>query len=89
MSLGLECFSGGYTQPRSQVIMQHFLQNGELLAISPGGVREALFSDEYYTMIWNGRRGFAKVALEAQVVSDYILRKCSCRNLLFVNLQKI
>lgn len=70
------------------VIMQHFLQNGELLAISPGGVREALFSDEYYTMIWNGRRGFAKVALEAQVVSDCILRNCS-RNLLFVNLQKI
>ena len=88
MSLGLECFSGGYTQPRSQVIMQHFLQNGELLAISPGGVREALFSDEYYTMIWNGRRGFAKVALEAQVVSDCILRNCS-RNLLFVNLPKI
>jgi len=41
------------------------------LAISPGGVREALFSDEYYTMIWNGRRGFAKVALEAKVVRYY------------------
>lgn len=41
------------------------------MAISPGGVREALFSDEYYTMIWNGRRGFAKVALEAKVVSNY------------------
>ena len=45
------------------------LQNGEWLAISPGGVREALFSDEYYTMIWNSRKGFAKVALEAKVVS--------------------
>ena len=45
------------------------LKNGELLAISPGGVREALFSDENYKMIWNGRKGFAKVAIEAKVVS--------------------
>lgn len=43
-------------------------QNGELLALSPGGVREALFSDEYYKLVWNGRLGFAKVAQEAQVV---------------------
>jgi len=45
----------------------NILKNGELLAISPGGVREALFSDENYKMIWNSRIGFAKVALKAQV----------------------
>lgn len=43
------------------------LRNGELLAVSPGGVREALFSDEHYNLMWNGRIGFAKVAQEAQV----------------------
>ena len=53
----------------SYTISVFLLQNGEWLAISPGGVREALFSDEYYTMIWNSRKGFAKVALEAKVVS--------------------
>ena len=43
-------------------------QDGELLAVSPGGVREALFSDENYKLVWSGRLGFAKVAQEAQVV---------------------
>ena len=45
-----------------------WFQDGELLAVSPGGVREALFSDEYYKLVWNGRLGFAKVAQDAQVV---------------------
>ncbi|CAH3161905.1 unnamed protein product [Porites lobata] len=57
----------GAVEGRSREQCVQILKNGELLAISPGGVREALFSDEYYTMIWNGRRGFAKVALEAKV----------------------
>ncbi|XP_046857388.1 transmembrane protein 68-like isoform X2 [Xenia sp. Carnegie-2017] len=43
------------------------LKRGELLALSPGGVREALFSDEHYQLVWNGRLGFAKVAHEAEV----------------------
>lgn len=43
------------------------LRNGELLAISPGGVYEAYFSTEYYNLIWRKRIGFAKVALEAKV----------------------
>lgn len=43
------------------------LKDGELLAVSPGGVREALFSDEHYKLVWNGRLGFAKVAQDAQV----------------------
>ena len=34
-----------------------------------GGVREALFGDENYTVMWGKRSGFAKVALQANVVS--------------------
>lgn len=45
------------------------LQNGHLLAIAPGGVREALFSDEMYTILWCDRKGFAQVAIDAKVVS--------------------
>ncbi|KAK7945300.1 hypothetical protein WMY93_001028 [Mugilogobius chulae] len=43
------------------------LRSGHLLGISPGGVREALFSDETYHLHWGKRRGFAQVALDAQV----------------------
>ncbi|XP_072323850.1 DGAT1/2-independent enzyme synthesizing storage lipids isoform X1 [Scyliorhinus torazame] len=43
------------------------LKGGHLLAISPGGVREALFSDETYSIFWRGRKGFAQVAIDAQV----------------------
>ncbi|NXH21979.1 TMM68 protein, partial [Bucco capensis] len=43
------------------------LKNGSLLAIAPGGVREALFSDEMYTIIWGNRKGFAQVAIDAKV----------------------
>ena len=35
----------------------------------PGGVREAYFSDEYYELLWGNRCGFAKIALEAEVVN--------------------
>jgi len=38
------------------------LENGELLAVAPGGSREALF-DECYSANWGERKGFAKVAL--------------------------
>ena len=34
-----------------------------------GGVREAFFSDEYYNLLWGNRVGFAKIAIEAKVVS--------------------
>ncbi|XP_030070366.1 DGAT1/2-independent enzyme synthesizing storage lipids isoform X2 [Microcaecilia unicolor] len=43
------------------------LRNGHLLGISPGGLREALFSDETYTIIWGSRKGFAQVAIDAEV----------------------
>ncbi|CAF0741829.1 unnamed protein product [Brachionus calyciflorus] len=43
------------------------LKEGNMLSISPGGVREALFSDHNYEVIWGARAGFAKVAKEARV----------------------
>ncbi|XP_043232826.1 transmembrane protein 68-like isoform X3 [Amphibalanus amphitrite] len=42
------------------------LQRGDLLAISPGGVREAFFG-QGYRLVWKDRVGFAKVAVEARV----------------------
>lgn len=39
------------------------LKEGNLMAISPGGVREALFSDHNYNLIWGSRCGFAKAAI--------------------------
>jgi hypothetical protein len=44
------------------------LKEGHILAISPGGVREALFSDHNYKLVWGTRVGFARVAVEAKVV---------------------
>ncbi|XP_028987299.1 transmembrane protein 68 isoform X2 [Betta splendens] len=43
------------------------LRNGHVLGISPGGVREALFSDETYPLLWGNRKGFAQVAIDSQV----------------------
>ena len=37
-----------------------------------GGVREAFFSDEHYDLLWGRRMGFAKIAIEAKVVSTYM-----------------
>jgi len=39
------------------------------LIVYTGGVREALFGDEYYRVMWGNRSGFAKVALQTKVVS--------------------
>lgn len=47
------------------------LKNGHLLGISPGGVREALFSDENYPLLWGKRKGFAQVAIDSEVVRCY------------------
>ncbi|KAK3090668.1 hypothetical protein FSP39_013564 [Pinctada imbricata] len=49
------------------------LKDGHLLGIAPGcniahcGVREALFGDELYPVMWGKRLGFSKVATEANV----------------------
>jgi len=44
------------------------LKEGNMLAISPGGVYEAQFGNSYYELMWKKRMGFAKVALDAKVV---------------------
>ena len=46
----------------------NLLKEGHILAISPGGVREALFSDHNYQLIWGKRQGFARIASEAKIV---------------------
>ncbi len=46
----------------------NLLNDGHILAISPGGVREALFSDHNYELIWGKRVGFAKIATESKIV---------------------
>uniref|UniRef100_A0ABI7XR37 Phospholipid/glycerol acyltransferase domain-containing protein n=1 Tax=Felis catus TaxID=9685 RepID=A0ABI7XR37_FELCA len=51
--------------PREKCV--EILRSGHLLAISPGGVREALISDETYNIIWGNRKGFAQVAIDAKV----------------------
>lgn len=38
------------------------LKDGEIVSVSPGGIREAQFSNEYYELVWNGHLGFAKAA---------------------------
>ncbi|NXI70718.1 TMM68 protein, partial [Anseranas semipalmata] len=43
------------------------LKEGCLLAVSPGGLREALFSDKTYVFVWGNRQGFAQVAIDAKV----------------------
>ncbi|KAJ8933602.1 hypothetical protein NQ314_013912 [Rhamnusium bicolor] len=44
----------------------NILKEGNLLAISPGGVYEAQFAHNY-NLMWKKRLGFAKVALDAKV----------------------
>ncbi|XP_060133795.1 monoacylglycerol/Diacylglycerol O-acyltransferase-like isoform X1 [Zootoca vivipara] len=42
------------------------LKNGHFIGISPGGSREANFSNDY-SLMWGKRTGFAQIALEAKV----------------------
>ncbi|CAF0782100.1 unnamed protein product [Adineta ricciae] len=53
-------------QPSTSATCKSMLEEGHVLAVSPGGVREALFGDHNYQLIWKERRGFAKVAIEAK-----------------------
>lgn len=43
------------------------LKDGEILLVAPGGVYEACFSDDKYTVLWENRLGFAKLVYK----SDY------------------
>ncbi|KAI2550022.1 TMEM68 isoform 4 [Pan troglodytes] len=56
--------------PREKCV--EILRSGHLLAISPGGVREALISDETYNIVWGHRRGFAQVAIDAKVTKNAV-----------------
>uniref|UniRef100_A0A3B1K989 Transmembrane protein 68 n=1 Tax=Astyanax mexicanus TaxID=7994 RepID=A0A3B1K989_ASTMX len=51
--------------PREECVRA--LQDGHLLGISPGGVREALLSDHTYQLQWGKRTGFAQVAIDSRV----------------------
>uniref|UniRef100_A0A3B4XGN3 Transmembrane protein 68 n=1 Tax=Seriola lalandi dorsalis TaxID=1841481 RepID=A0A3B4XGN3_SERLL len=59
------------------------LRNGHLLGISPGGVREALLSDENYPLLWGKRKGFAQVAIDSQVcyVTPLFVSPCNSLSL--------
>ena len=48
------------------------------MSIAPGGLREAIFS-ENYSVLWKNRIGFAKAALEAEVVclTFYFMIMCA------------
>ena len=59
-------FFGSFPGPREEVV--RLLNDGQLVSIAPGGTREAMFSQDYNVM-WGGRVGFAKAAMEANVVS--------------------
>lgn len=50
----------------------NILKKGGLVAIYPGGVYESQFGDSNYKLLWKNRLGFAKVALEAKVVSIFM-----------------
>lgn len=43
------------------------LKNGDLLAIYPGGTREAFLADNY-DILWRDNAGFAKIALQTNAV---------------------
>ncbi|CAI2737486.1 unnamed protein product [Dicrocoelium dendriticum] len=56
-----------HLQPRHPTVpkLSQLNANGCVLLLAPGGVREALFADEFYSVMWGNRQGFAKVALLA------------------------
>jgi len=55
---------GATTGPRAKIV--DLLKRGNVVIVSPGGVREALFSKNY-EIIWGERTGFAQCAIEARV----------------------
>jgi 1-acyl-sn-glycerol-3-phosphate acyltransferase len=55
---------GATSGPRDKIV--NLLKNGNVVIVSPGGVREALFSKNY-EIIWGERTGFAQCAIDADV----------------------
>lgn len=54
--------------PGTVPICAGILREGNVLAISPGGVYEAQFGNNNYELLWRQRYGFAKVAIDAKAV---------------------
>lgn len=50
----------------TQKICEEMLRKGNLIAIYPGGTRESLFSSSDYNLIWQDRKGFAKLAIQTK-----------------------
>ena len=59
--------------PANAEVCKQKLLDGYLVAISPGGLKEGLFSDSNYNLIWEKRRGFAKVAIATKAVFILLL----------------
>jgi len=54
--------------PGEPLAAQVLLRRGELVVVYPGGVDDSLkHKDERYQLKWKTRKGFAKVAMQAQV----------------------
>ena len=50
---------------RSPTNAKELLEKGELVAVAPGGMREALRpSSERYQILWEKRKGFARLAIK-------------------------
>uniref|UniRef100_A0ACB8FDX8 Uncharacterized protein n=1 Tax=Sphaerodactylus townsendi TaxID=933632 RepID=A0ACB8FDX8_9SAUR len=69
--MGQRCYSVVdyflFRTPGSREECLKILKDGHLLGISPGGVREALFSNNNYKLLWSNRTGFAQLAIDAKV----------------------
>ena len=52
----------------TQEICEEMLRQGHIIAIYPGGTRESLFSGSDYNLLWQNRKGFAKLAIETKAV---------------------
>ncbi|XP_070798395.1 DGAT1/2-independent enzyme synthesizing storage lipids-like [Pituophis catenifer annectens] len=65
---GVQALTGvtGIIQNKKEECL-NVLKKGKLLGISPGGMREALFSDKSYKLIWHKRKGFAQLAVDMKV----------------------
>jgi hypothetical protein len=65
----LEVFErNGELTPGTVEQVVSLLKEGHVVAVSPGGTREALFSSSNYECLWGGRLGAFKTAVEAQIV---------------------
>ena len=68
--------------PASPKNAREILKNGDILALAPGGMIESLrASKERYELKWDGRKGFAKLALETE--TPIVLAACPAADKIF------